>query len=34
MTSWGVGRYYVQDLRPLDKIDLDDMDTLFTALGA
>ncbi len=34
MTSWGVGRYYVQDLRPLDKIDLDDMDVLFTALGA
>ena len=34
MASWGVHRYYVQDLRPLDKIDLDDMDTLFTALGA
>ncbi len=34
MASWGVNRYYVQDLRPLDEIDLDDMDTLFTALGA
>jgi alkanesulfonate monooxygenase SsuD/methylene tetrahydromethanopterin reductase-like flavin-dependent oxidoreductase (luciferase family) len=34
MASWGVHRYYVQDLRPLDEIDLDDMDTLFTALGA
>jgi alkanesulfonate monooxygenase SsuD/methylene tetrahydromethanopterin reductase-like flavin-dependent oxidoreductase (luciferase family) len=34
MASWGVHRYYVQDPRPLDEIDLDDMDTLFTALGA
>lgn len=34
MASWGVQRYYVQDLRPLDEIDLDEMDSLFTALGA
>jgi alkanesulfonate monooxygenase SsuD/methylene tetrahydromethanopterin reductase-like flavin-dependent oxidoreductase (luciferase family) len=33
MESWGVQRYYAQDLRPLDKIDLADMDMLFTALG-
>ena len=34
MASWGVDRYYVQDLRPLDEIDLDEADALFTALGA
>ena len=34
MASWGVHRYYVQDLRPLDEISLDEMEELYTALGA
>jgi alkanesulfonate monooxygenase SsuD/methylene tetrahydromethanopterin reductase-like flavin-dependent oxidoreductase (luciferase family) len=34
MASWGVQRYYVQDFSPLEEIDLAEMDTLFTALGA
>jgi alkanesulfonate monooxygenase SsuD/methylene tetrahydromethanopterin reductase-like flavin-dependent oxidoreductase (luciferase family) len=34
MASWGIDRYYLQDLRPLDEIDLDEMDVLFSALGA
>ncbi len=32
MASWGVGRFYVQDISPLDEIDLDQMEFLFTAL--
>ncbi len=32
MASWGVGRYYVQDISPLDDIDLDHLDMLFGAL--
>lgn len=34
MASWGVDRYYVQDLRPLEEIELDEMEELYTALGA
>jgi alkanesulfonate monooxygenase SsuD/methylene tetrahydromethanopterin reductase-like flavin-dependent oxidoreductase (luciferase family) len=32
MASWGVGRYYVQDISPLDDIDLNHLDMLFSAL--
>lgn len=32
MESWGVGRFYVQDIRALDEIDLDDLVMLFGAL--
>lgn len=32
MASWGVGRFYVQDISPLDEIDLDRMELLFGAL--
>ena len=32
MASWGVGRFYVQDVSPLDEIDLDQMELLFGAL--
>ena len=32
MASWGVGRFYVQDISPLDDIDLDEMEFLFSAL--
>ena len=32
MASWGVGRFYVQDISPLDEIDLDHLDMLFSAL--
>ncbi len=32
MASWGVGRFYVQDISPLDEIDLDAMEFLFGAL--
>jgi alkanesulfonate monooxygenase SsuD/methylene tetrahydromethanopterin reductase-like flavin-dependent oxidoreductase (luciferase family) len=32
MASWGIGRFYVQDLSPLDEIDLDHMELLFGAL--
>ena len=32
MASWGVGRFYVQDISPLDEIDLDQMAFLFGAL--
>jgi len=32
MASWGVGRFYVQDISPLDEIDLDQMELLFGAL--
>jgi len=32
MASWGVGRFYVQDISPLDEIDLDQLEFLFTAL--
>jgi alkanesulfonate monooxygenase SsuD/methylene tetrahydromethanopterin reductase-like flavin-dependent oxidoreductase (luciferase family) len=32
MASWGVGRFYVQDISPLDEIDLGNLDMLFGAL--
>ncbi len=32
MASWGVGRFYVQDMSPLDAIDLDELEFLFSAL--
>jgi hypothetical protein len=32
MASWGVGRYYVQEYMPLDDVDLDNLDRIFTAL--
>ena len=32
MESWGVGRFYVQDISPLDDIDLDHLEVLFGAL--
>jgi alkanesulfonate monooxygenase SsuD/methylene tetrahydromethanopterin reductase-like flavin-dependent oxidoreductase (luciferase family) len=32
MASWGVGRYYVQEYMPLDDVDLNAMDRIFTAL--
>jgi alkanesulfonate monooxygenase SsuD/methylene tetrahydromethanopterin reductase-like flavin-dependent oxidoreductase (luciferase family) len=32
MESWGVGRFYVQDIQPLSKIDLDHLATVFSAL--
>jgi alkanesulfonate monooxygenase SsuD/methylene tetrahydromethanopterin reductase-like flavin-dependent oxidoreductase (luciferase family) len=32
MASWGVGRYYVQDISPLDDIDLGHLGMLFSAL--
>ena len=32
MASWGIGRYYVQEYRPLDDIDLQSMGRLFAAL--
>jgi alkanesulfonate monooxygenase SsuD/methylene tetrahydromethanopterin reductase-like flavin-dependent oxidoreductase (luciferase family) len=32
MTSWGVGRFYVQDISPLEEISLDHLETLFGAL--
>jgi hypothetical protein len=33
MASWGVGRFYVQDISPLDEIDLGHLDVLFGALA-
>lgn len=32
MASWGVGRYYVQEYLPLDDIDFDNIDRIFSAL--
>ena len=32
MSSWGVGRFYVQDISPLDEIDLDHLAMIFGAL--
>ncbi|KAA3636566.1 MAG: LLM class flavin-dependent oxidoreductase [Armatimonadetes bacterium] len=32
MASWGVGRYYVQEYTPLDDVDLNRMDRIFSAL--
>ncbi|NHZ70139.1 MAG: LLM class flavin-dependent oxidoreductase [Proteobacteria bacterium] len=32
MGSWGVGRFYVQDISPLDDIDIPHLETIFSAL--
>ena len=32
MASWGVGRFYVQEMSPLDDIELDHLDAVFGAL--
>jgi len=32
MASWGVGRFYVQDISPLDDIDHDHLEAVFGAL--
>ena len=34
MVSWVGHRYYVQDLRSLEDVGIEEMDALFTALGA
>ena len=34
MASWGVGRYYVQELSSLEKIDLSRMELVFGSLGS
>ncbi|MEZ5176501.1 MAG: LLM class flavin-dependent oxidoreductase [Acidimicrobiia bacterium] len=33
LMSWGIGRYYIQEYRPLDAIDLDRMRLVFEAIG-
>lgn len=34
MASWGVGRFYVQDISPLSDIETAELETTFRALGA
>jgi hypothetical protein len=32
MASWGVGRFYVHDISPLDEVDLEYLSMVFGAL--